>query len=104
MKKFNKRVVASYEFKQLECFVLDDGEYFNIHIIDPKYKSDELNTLRLQEPKVDLINHDNFKDEDTYFTDERLMGYILEHYLWDFAYGHDSKLWNFSVEAFSDKL
>lgn len=59
MIKYNKKVLAdktiNYNNDYYEILVLDDKDYYNIHILNEKYKDEELNTLYLQEPK-DCIN------------------------------------------------
>ena len=81
-KYYGKPVVAAYnvayEHGPIECVVLDDGDYWNVHVIHPKYREDEMNTLVLQEPK------DSVKRE--YFTTQNLMEYIGEFVLWDLFY------------------
>lgn len=79
MKKYGKNIVASFETvlngNDYQCLVLDDDNYWNIHVIDEKFKDDELNTLKLQEPKEAVT-----KEE---FTNKILLGYIMEHFICD---------------------
>lgn len=55
MIKYNKKVLANktinYNNDYYEILVLDDNEWYNIHILNEKYKDEEVNTLYLQEPK-----------------------------------------------------
>ena len=81
-KKFNKKVIAYFEKfidnENFEVFVLKDKEYFNIHIISEKFQKDEMNTLKLQEP-IESVNAE-------YFTDAKLISYLMEHFIWDRFY------------------
>lgn len=91
MKKYNKKVISYYskvlDGENFEVYVLDDKKYFNIHVISDKYKGDELNTLKLQEPKEDLLKEvKNLDGWDKYFTKSKLIGYLLEHFIWDRFY------------------
>lgn len=93
--KYNKKILANkivyYNNRYVEVLVLDDKDYYNIHIIDDVYKDDELNTLRLQEPKEDVTLE--------YVTNPiRLECHALEHLLWDKFYGTDNKMYSFNVE------
>lgn len=84
MKKYNKNIIASYsknlDNELFEVFVLDSGDCYNIHVISEKYKQDEMNTLKLQEPKEYI---ENIRE---YFDNARLIGYLLEHFIWDRFY------------------
>lgn len=82
-RKFNKKVIAQFEKRldgeNFEVFVLDDGEYYNVHVISERFKSDELNTLKLQEPKEYVTLE--------YFSQAQLIAYLMEHFIWDRFYG-----------------
>ena len=82
MKKYNKNVVAHYEKhidnESFKVIVLDDNDYYNIHIISECYKDEELNTIKQQELKEDIS-----KD---YFTKARMISYLAEHLIWDRFY------------------
>lgn len=69
-------------------YVLDGGDYFNVHVIDEYYKQDEMNTLKLQEPKEVNIELDK-----AYLT-----SIILEHYLWHELYGYKGRNYNPCVD------
>lgn len=93
--KYNKKILANkevyYNNRYVEVLVLDDKDYYNIHIIDDVYQDNELNTLRLQEPKEDVTLE--------YVTNPiRLECHALEHLLWDKFYGTDNKMYSFNVE------
>ena len=92
--KYNKKILAKHEVfynRFIEVLVLDDKDYYNIHIIDENYKDDELNTLKLQEPKEYVA-----LDEIT--NPIKLECYALEHLLWDKFYGFKGKMYSFNVE------
>ena len=93
--KYNKKILASkdvfYNNKYIEVLILDDGDYYNIHIIDDSFKDEELNTLKLQEPK-DCITLEEITNP------VKLECYALEHILWDKFYGFKGKMYSFNVE------
>jgi len=84
MKKYNKKVIASYEKtldnETFQVYVLDDNNYYNIHVISERFKDDELNTLKLQEPKECIGNVSE------YFDNSKMISYLLEHFIWDRFY------------------
>ena len=95
MKKFNKKIIAKY-FKTLngesfEVYVLDDGEWFNIHVIDETFNQDEMNTLKLQETKTkETLNSG-------YFNKAQLVCYLMEHFIWSEFYSDG--IWSGSVSG-----
>lgn len=94
--KYGKTILArhevNYNYKEIEVLVLDDKDYYNIHIIDDDYRDEELNTLRLQEPK-DCVS----LEEVTSPIFLECQG--LEHLLWDKFYGYKEKVHSFNVEV-----
>lgn len=56
--KYNKPILKTMSLFLFNyyyiLYILDDNEYFNIHIVTDKYQDTELNTLYLQEPKEDI--------------------------------------------------
>lgn len=94
--KYGKTILArhevNYNYKDIEVLVLDDKDYFNIHIIDDDYSDEELNTLKLQEPK-DRVTLEEVTDK------MFLECQGLQHLLWDKFYGYKNKSYNFNVEA-----
>lgn len=54
-KKYGKKILAKRSVEvngdEYTCFILDDGDYYNVHMIDDYCQDDEMNTLILQEPK-----------------------------------------------------
>jgi len=100
---------ADFQFSHLRntrVLITDEGEYFNVYVIDPRYKQEPLNCLKLQEPKEDLKRFNkefNPQDVGGYFNEMRLEMWAIEHYLWD-KYGNPDKdtVISFSVEAHKD--
>lgn len=90
---YNKKILKQYEMNInsmfMELFILDDDEYFNIHILDNVYAKGELNTLKLQESKK-CVKIDELDD---IFCQSQL----IEHYLWHKNYGYKGKNYSFSV-------
>ena len=93
---YNKPVLAKehiyYASRYLEVFVLDDKDCYNIHVLDDKYKTDEMNTLKRQEHKDSVNLEDIIKPM-------QLECYALEHALWDKYYGYEGKGYSFNVEV-----
>ena len=100
-KKYGKDVLAwiSYDINgdTYECYVLDDGDYYNIHVISPDYRDDETNTLILQEPK-DVGNLETLKSE------PYMLSRIFEFALWHECYGKDGKCYDFSITCEETEL
>ena len=96
--KYNKRILKQYtenifgEYYTL--YVLDDGDYYNIHIVTDRYKDEELNTLQFQDPKQD-VSFDKF--DELYITK-----LILEFALWSRFYGYDNKVYQFEIKSAID--
>lgn len=92
--KYNKKILKEHteiifgEYYTL--YILDDKDYYNIHIVTDRYRDEELNTLRLQEPKQD-VSFNEF--DDLYIT--KLM---LEFALWSKFYGYKNKSYNFEIK------
>lgn len=95
MKKYGKEILAesmlTIDDNVYHCLIVDDKDYYNIHIITDKYRDDEMNTLQLQEPKECV------KLEDI-STKEFMLARIAEFALWDLCYGDGDKLYSFSVK------
>ena len=94
MKKYGKNVLAEhstyYNNRTVDVLVLEDKDYYNIHVIDDKFQDDELNTLKLQEPK----NNDVLEKIKTPMYMECM---ALEHLLWDKFYGYNKQIHDFTV-------
>ena len=93
--KYNKKILANqivyYNNRYVEVLVLDDKDYYNIHVLDDAYQDDEMNTLKLQEPK-DCVSLEEVTNS------IRLECHALEHLLWDKFYGIENKMYSFNVE------
>ena len=96
MKKYDKTILAehftSYNDRYFTVLVLDDNDYYNIHVIDDKFRDDELNTLKLQEPKS-CVTLEEVTDP------MQLEFHALEHALWDKFYGYKDQVYSFNVEV-----
>jgi hypothetical protein len=94
-KKYGKDVLAwtSYDINgdTYEYYLLDDGDYYNIHVISPDYRDDEMNTLRLQEPK-DVGNLETLKSK------AYMLSRIFEFALWHECYGDNDKCYDFNID------
>lgn len=92
--KYNKKILANkivyYNNRYVEVLVLDDNDYYNIHVLDDSYQDDEMNTLKLQEPK-------EYVTLEEVTNPIRLECQALEHLLWDKFYGKDNKMYSFNV-------
>ena len=93
--KYNKKILANkivyYNNRYVEVLVLDDKDYYNIHVLDDAYQDDEMNTLKLQEPKYCVSLEEVINPI-------RLECQALEHLLWDKFYGTNDKMYSFNVE------
>lgn len=90
----------NYGSVYLSVLVTDEGEYFNIYVLDERFKAEPMNCLKLQEPKQDLKKADkefNENDLKGYFNKMRLEMWALEHYLWA-KYSTNEKVLSFSIE------
>ena len=96
--KYNKRILKQYtenvfgEYYTL--YVLDDKDYYNIHIVTDKFRDEELNTLQRQEPKQ-YVSFNKFNE--LYITK-----LILEFALWSRFYGYDNKVYQFEIKSAID--
>ena len=94
MKKYNKKILIKntlYLFNQLyTLYILDDKDYYNIHIVCDTFEDKEMNTLYLQEPKQDV---NLFEFDDLYITK-----LLLEYALWNKFYGYKDKSYYFEIK------
>ena len=90
-KQVLKRLGVSLFNNYYELLVLDDKDYYNIHIIDDKFRDDELNTLKYQEGK-EYVSLDDFDDI-------RMTSDIVQHAMWDRFYGYKNKTYTFNVQS-----
>jgi hypothetical protein len=94
---FDKEIIAEYsttldgEYFSVYVCHSKQKDYWDIHVISEKYKNDETNTLKLQEPK-ECVNKE-------YFTEARLICYLMDHFIWDRFY---SELQENDISAFVD--
>lgn len=93
-KKYGKKILVERSIEvngdEYTCFILDDGDYYNVHIVDDHYQDDELNTLKLQEPKdvakLDVVTSKAF-----------MLSQTMEHVLWHECYGDNGKHYDFAI-------
>lgn len=100
MYKYGKKVL---KFEEIDIFnqdytiyILDDEECFDIHIVNDKYKDEELNTLWLQEPK-ECITLEDF--DEVYLYEE-----VVKFALWDKFYGYKDNLYTFDITHTKEPL
>ena len=93
-KKYGKKILAQRGIEvngdEYTCFVLDGGDYYDIHIVDDNYQDDELNTLKLQEPK-DSVSLEKVTSK------AFMLSEIMEHVLWHICYGNNGKHYDFDI-------
>lgn len=98
--KYNKTILKTMSLYLFDyyyiLYILDDNEYFNIHIVTNKYQDTELNTLYLQEPKTDI----NISQMDDIYMTKLLLEFALS----DKFYGYENKLHTFSITSESEEL
>lgn len=96
--KYNKKILKQYTenlFNQsYTLYVLDNKDFYDIHIVDDAFEDTELNTLYLQEPKQDVSP---FKFDEIYMTT-----ILLEHALKMKFYGYKNKVYQFTVKSIID--
>lgn len=93
-KKILKQDTESILGEYYTLYILDNGNYYDIHIVTDKYKDEELNTLALQEPKQDI----SFNKFDRLY----IIKLILEFALWSEFYGYEDKVYQFEVKSIID--
>lgn len=93
--KYGKKILEQYAEnifgKYYTLYILDAGNYYNIHIVTNEYKDEELNTLVLQESKQNVSFN---KFDSLYMTKS-----ILEFALWSKFYGYKNKVYQFEVKS-----
>lgn len=93
--KYNKKILKQHTENifggYYTLYILDNEDYYNIHIVTDEYRDEELNTLRLQESKQD-VSLDEL--DDLYMTK-----LILEVALWSKFYGYKNKTYQFEIES-----
>lgn len=92
--KYNKKILKEHTEnifgKYYTLYILDNKDYYNIHIVTDKYRDEELNTLKFQEPKQEVSLNEL---DELYMTKS-----ILEFALWDKFYGYENKVYQFEVK------
>lgn len=88
-KEILKELTISIFNDYYTIYVLDNKEYYNIHILSDLFKQDELNTLRYQESKQDY--------KLSYFDELTLTKDIIEFALWNKFYGYKNKSYSFNI-------
>jgi len=100
-KKYGKKILAQRSIEvdddEYTCFVLDGGDCYDIHIVDEHYKDDELNTLKLQEPK-DSVSLEKVTSK------AFMLSEIMEHVLWHKCYGDNGKHYDFNIDYEESEL
>lgn len=94
-KKYGKKILAQRSIEvngdEYTCFILDDNNYYNVHVVDDHYQDSEMNTLKLQEPKdvakLDVVTSKAF-----------MLSQIMEHVLWHLCYGDNDKHYDFNID------
>lgn len=93
MYKYNKKVLKmetiSIFNQEYIIYILDDKDYFNIHIVNDEYKDEEDNTLLNQEPK----EHVTLEDLDKVYLYEEVVKFAL----WNKFYGYKDSLYTFNI-------
>jgi len=96
MKKYGKKIITQYEkyfYNELyKIVVLKNKDYYNVHIINDKFRDDEANTLHLQEPAEAIPNHEK------YFDKKYLIARLMEFYIWDKFYDEGIVSTNVEIE------
>lgn len=92
--KYNKRILKQHTEnvfdKYYTLYILDDEDYYDIHIVTDELVDDEMNTLQFQEPKQDVSFN---KFNELYITK-----LILEYALWFKFYGYENKVHQFEIK------
>lgn len=100
MYKYNKRVLKSEIINIFNqdyiIFVLDEKNYFNIHIVNYGYKDEEDNTLLKREPKEYITLEDLDK---VYLYEE-----VVKFALWNKFYGYKDSLYTFDITNTKEPL
>ena len=103
--KYGKKILAThqtyYDNNLIEVIICDSddkfSDYYDIHVIHPSYKDNDLNTLELQEPK-DCITLEEISNP------IKMECFALEKALWHKFYGKDNKMHTFCVSFESEEV
>lgn len=100
MYKYGKKVLKSEDInifnQDYTIYILDAGDYFDIHIVNDGYKDEEDNTLLNQEPKEYITLEDLDK---VYLYEE-----VVKFALWNKFYGYKDSLYTFDVTNTKEPL
>ena len=100
MYKYGKKVLKMEEINLFNqdyiIYVLDTEGYFDIHIVNNKYKDEEANTLWLEEPKECITLEDLDK---IYLYEE-----VVKFALWDNLYGYKDSRYTFDITNIKESL
>ena len=100
MYKYGKKVLKSEDINIFNqdyiIYILDDGDYFNIHIVNDEYKDEEGNTLLKQEPK----EHITLEDLDKVYLYEEVVKFAL----WNKFYGYKDSHYIFDISNTKEPL
>ena len=100
MYKYGKKVLKSEDINIFNqdyiIYVLDDGDYFDIHIVNDGYKDEKDNTLLEQEPKKCVTLEDLDK---VYLYEE-----VVKFALWNKFYGYKDNHYTFDVTNTKEPL
>ena len=100
MYKYNKKVLKSKDiniFNQYyTIYILDEENYFDIHIVNDKYRDEEINTLWVEEPKEYVTLEDL---DEVYLYEE-----VVKFALWDKFYSYEDCLYTFDVTHTKEPL
>ena len=100
-KKYGKKILAQRSIEvdgdEYTCFVLDGDKWYDIHIVDDHYQDDELNTLKLQEPK-ECISLEKV------ISKAFMLSQIMEHVLWHKCYSDNGKHYDFNIDYEESEL
>lgn len=90
-KKILKQLTLNVFGDYYTFILLEEGDYYNIHILCDFFKDEELNTLRYQDEKSCVTLED--------FDELRMTKDILEFAMWHKFYGFKDKSYNFCVQS-----
>ena len=100
MYKYNKKVLKSKDiniFNQYyTIYILDEENYFDIHIVNDKYRDEEINTLWVEKPKEYVTLEDL---DEVYLYEE-----VVKFALWDKFYSYEVCLYTFDVTHTKEPL
>jgi hypothetical protein len=90
-KKILKQLTLNVFGSYFTFILLEEGNYYNVHILSEFYRDEELNTLRYQEEKS-CVSLDDFDEL-------RMTKDIIEFAMWNKFYGFKNKSYNFCVQS-----